>query len=131
MGRRGSIYCASIARAKKKALALTTIITLMFIVLWGPYYGIGIFSWFNSDEAKRVPREVGIITTKMVCAASLSCRPICSAFFFYSLLFSHALAFRILFYHVLFLKFLISSFDLEKFIAKMIKRIASAMTKLD
>ena len=50
--------CASIAKAKKKTFALTTLITFSFIILWAPYYGMGIYSWFNADKAKLIPKNV-------------------------------------------------------------------------
>ena len=57
-GERDSRNCVNIAKAKKKAFALMTLITFSFIILWTPYYGMGIYSWFNIDKAKLMPKKV-------------------------------------------------------------------------
>ncbi|XP_078482823.1 gonadotropin-releasing hormone receptor isoform X1 [Ciona intestinalis] len=47
MGRRKSVNTASIQRAKNRTILMRTLITLTFLVCWGPYYGKGIYDWFQ------------------------------------------------------------------------------------
>ena len=56
---------SKIANAKKKTIALTSMVSLSFIVLWGPYYAIGIYTWFYPKLARNIPREVSILMCNM------------------------------------------------------------------
>ena len=62
-GRRSSKNDCPVACAKRNTIALTSLVSLSFIVLWGPYYGIGVYSWFNSEKVKYFSREVSMPTT--------------------------------------------------------------------
>nr|ABR22597.1 gonadotropin-releasing hormone receptor 3a [Ciona savignyi] len=55
-GRRDS----NIVRARRKTLFLTSTVTLSFIVLWGPYYAMGIYHWFNPKERATFPKEISL-----------------------------------------------------------------------
>ncbi|NP_001028997.1 gonadotropin-releasing hormone receptor 1 [Ciona intestinalis] len=55
MGRRHSVNTASIQRAKNRTILMRTLITLTFLVCWGPYYGKGIYDWFIRYEDHTPP----------------------------------------------------------------------------
>nr|NP_001165352.1 gonadotropin-releasing hormone receptor [Ciona intestinalis]BAI66406.1 gonadotropin-releasing hormone receptor [Ciona intestinalis] len=50
----------NIERARMKTLVLTSLVTLSFIVLWGPYYAMGIYHWFNPRERATFPKEISV-----------------------------------------------------------------------
>nr|ABR22595.1 gonadotropin-releasing hormone receptor 1a [Ciona savignyi] len=50
MGRRHSVNTASIQKAKNRTILMRTLITLTFLVCWGPYYGKGVYDWFINYE---------------------------------------------------------------------------------
>nr|ABR22596.1 gonadotropin-releasing hormone receptor 2a [Ciona savignyi] len=52
MGRRKSVNAPSIQRAKNRTILMRTLITLTFLVCWGPYYGKGIYDWFNKPAVR-------------------------------------------------------------------------------
>ncbi|XP_039264520.2 gonadotropin-releasing hormone receptor-like isoform X1 [Styela clava] len=57
LGRRDSTV--SIMRARKKTLKITGMVMFSFLLFWGPYYGIGIYDWFNPD--KKPPKQIATI----------------------------------------------------------------------
>lgn len=57
LGRRDSTV--SIMRARKKTLKITGMVMLSFLLFWGPYYGFGIYNWFNPK--KRIPKPISTI----------------------------------------------------------------------
>nr|XP_039264521.1 gonadotropin-releasing hormone receptor-like isoform X2 [Styela clava] len=57
LGRRDSTV--SIMRARKKTLKITGMVMFSFLLFWGPYYGFGIYDWFNPD--KKPPKQIATI----------------------------------------------------------------------
>lgn len=57
VGKRAS-KSSNIAKARKKTFILMSMVSLAFVLFWGPYYGIGITTWFNEEVMENVPPEV-------------------------------------------------------------------------
>ncbi|CAK8695666.1 unnamed protein product [Clavelina lepadiformis] len=61
MGRKNSVSSMLMQKAKRRTLIASSLITLAFLVCWGPYYGRGIYDWFQADETQRSPAELSTV----------------------------------------------------------------------
>ncbi|XP_039265304.1 gonadotropin-releasing hormone receptor-like [Styela clava] len=55
MGRRNSVNSESIQKAINRTILMRTLITLTFLLCWGPYYAKGIVDWFIRDISMPEP----------------------------------------------------------------------------
>jgi len=58
---RGSSKTSNISKAKRKTFLLMSMVSLAFILFWGPYYAAALVYWFRPDLQQNVPKTVSTI----------------------------------------------------------------------
>jgi len=60
VGRRAS-KTSNIAKARRKTFLLMSMVSLAFILFWGPYYAAALVYWFRPDLQRNVPKTVSTV----------------------------------------------------------------------
>nr|AAW70563.1 gonadotropin-releasing hormone receptor 4 [Ciona intestinalis] len=59
---RKSLARRSLQRAKKISQLVTGLITITFVICWGPYYVVGLMHWFNEQHIERLPEGIMLMS---------------------------------------------------------------------